>query len=90
MAENNRIHNLILEKRNRLSISGVNEVLGFEDETVVLKTNMGNLTVKGEHLRIGSFSASVGDIDIEGEDITALAYSEEESLKGGFFRRIMR
>ncbi len=90
MAENNRIHNIILEKRNRLNMSGVIEVVTFEDETIVLKTHMGNLTVKGEGLKIGSFSASSGDIDIDADMVSAIVYTDDEATKGGFFRRLMR
>ncbi len=90
MAENSRIHNIILEKRSRLNMTGISEVVAFEEETIQLKTEMGELTVKGEGLRIGAFSASLGDISIEGEVISALVYTDGTSGKGGLFRRLMR
>ena len=59
MSENGKkIHNVILEQRRRLNMSGVNEVIGFDDETITLDTELGMLTIKGEGLKIGSFSAS--------------------------------
>ena len=42
------IQNLVLENRQKLSISGVNDVLSFDDQVVVLETELGLLTVKGE------------------------------------------
>lgn len=91
MAEqmNARAHNIIIEQRKKLNLSGVTDVIGFEDETVVLKTVMGSLTVKGENLHIGSFSTTSGDIDIDGK-IVALVYSDDDGGKGGFFRRLKK
>lgn len=91
MAEqiNARIHNVIIEQRRKLNLSGVTDVLGFEDETIVLNTVMGSLTVKGEQLHIGSFSTASGDIDIDGK-IIALVYTDDDCGKGGFFRRLKK
>ena len=46
------IQNLILENREKLSISGVIDVLSFDDQVVMIETELGLLTVKGEELRI--------------------------------------
>ena len=46
------IQNLILENRSKLSISGVLDVLSFDDQVVVVETELGLLTVKGENIRI--------------------------------------
>lgn len=90
MSENGKkLHNVILEQRRRLNMSGVNEVIGFDDETITLDTELGMLTIKGEGLKIGSFSATSKDIDIEGE-IIALVYTGENTAKAGFFRRLMK
>ncbi len=91
MAEqvNAGIHNIIIEQRKKMNLSGVTDVVVFEDETVVLKTVMGTLTVKGEQMHIGSFSTSSGDIDIDG-NIIALVYSDDDGGKGGFFRRLRK
>ena len=48
----NMNHTVILENRNKLSIGGGLDVLGFDDETVSLSTEMGNLIVKGNGLRV--------------------------------------
>ena len=47
------LHSIIIGQRERVSLSGVTEVVGFDDETVLLKTVMGGLTIKGEELHIG-------------------------------------
>lgn len=85
------IQNLILENRGKLSISGVNDVLSFDDQVVILETELGLLTVKGENLRINKLSIDTLEVIIEG-NISCLAYSESNSNKssGGFFGKIFK
>ena len=85
----NRLHSVIVEQRKKLNMSGVTEVVGFEDETIILKTSLGGLTIKGQGLHIGSFSTQSGEINIDGI-ITALVYTGEESSKGGLLRKILK
>ena len=50
------IQNLILENREKLSISGVLDVLSFDDQVVIIETELGLLTIKGENLKISKLS----------------------------------
>ena len=50
------IQNLILENREKLSVSGVLDVLSFDDQVVIMDTELGMLTVKGDNLRINKLS----------------------------------
>lgn len=74
------IQNLILENRGKLSISGVLDVLSFDDQVVILETELGLLTVKGENIRINKLSIDTSEVIVEGE-ISYLAYSDKESEK---------
>ena len=76
----NIIQNLVLENRGKLSISGVLDVLSFDDQIVMVETELGLLTVKGEELRINKLSIDTQDVIIEGS-ITSLSYSEKEEKK---------
>ena len=71
------IQNLILENRGKLSISGVTDVLSFDDEIVILDTELGMLTVKGENIRINKLSIDTSEVIIEGE-ISAFSYSDKD------------
>ena len=75
------IQNLILENRGKLSISGVNDVLSFDDQVVMVETDLGLLTVKGDGLRINKLSIDTSEVIIEG-DISYLAYSDKDIEKG--------
>ena len=71
------VQNLILENRGKLSISGVLDVLSFDDQIVMVETELGLLTVKGENIRINKLSLDTSEIVIEGE-IDSLAYSNKD------------
>ena len=75
------IQNLILENREKLSISGVKDVLSFDDQVVMVETELGLLTVKGENIRINKLSLDTSEVIVEG-DISYLAYSDKEQEKG--------
>ena len=76
----NIMQNLILENRGKLSISGVNDVLSFDDQIVMVDTELGLLTVKGENLRINKLSLDTAEVIVEGE-ISSLAYSQNKQEK---------
>ena len=76
----NVIQNLVLENRSKLSISGVLDVLSFDDQIVIIETELGLLTIKGEELRINKLNIDSSEVVVEGE-INNLAYSEMDSDK---------
>ena len=76
LSNNNPVQNLVLENREKLSISGVLDVLSFDDQIVILETELGLLTVKGENLRINKLSLDTADVIVDGE-IYNLGYSEK-------------
>ena len=81
-----RPQNLILENRKRLSVSGVEEVSGFDDSHVRMRTNLGILLAQGEELLVESLSVETGDAVITGK-ISELIY-EEYSGDGGWLSRL--
>lgn len=85
------IQNLVLENREKLSVSGVNDVLSFDDQVVMIETELGLLTVKGEDLRINKLSIDTSEVIVEG-DISYLAYSEneQEKSKGSLLGKIFK
>ena len=76
----NIVQNLVLENRGRLSVSGVNDVLSFDDQVVMVDTELGLLTVKGENIGINKLSLDTAEVIIEG-DISSLAYSQNKQEK---------
>ena len=81
-------HNIILEGRRRLLVSGVKEVSRFDEGEIAMDTSMGELIVRGEELHIGRLSLDVGELSVEGH-VTELCYEETEPT-GGFWSRLFR
>lgn len=74
------MQNIHLENREKLNISGVKDVLSFDDQMVILETELGLLTIKGENLRINKLSIDTLDVSINGT-INTLIYSDHGSEK---------
>ena len=81
-------HHLVLEQRERLVISGVEEVARFDDETIVLTTSMGDLEIQGEGLHIEKLSLEGGELHVDGS-VTALIYETASREEPGFLRRLL-
>lgn len=84
------VHNLILEGRKNLSVSGVTDVVSFDENTVVLGTGCGELTIRGCQLHISKTNVETGELVMDGE-ISEMSYSDESSSSGGgIFSRIFK
>lgn len=81
-------HNLTLEERRNLVVTGVTDIGGYDEQTIVAQTEKGELTVKGEGLHIIKMSVEMGELHVEG-DIISLQYSELRQ-QGGFFSRLFK
>ena len=68
-------HKLTLDERSKLTMTGVTEVVSFDDATVVLRTVLGTLEVQGQQLKLTNLSLDGGQVTIDGH-ISALYYEE--------------
>lgn len=85
-----KVHNIILEDRRALTVSGVSDVDSFDEQTVMLYTEMGELTVRGSDLHMNKLNVETGEVSIEG-NISGLTYQDEPARSaGGFFGKIFR
>lgn len=71
------VQSLLLENKEILNVTGVEGVDNFNDESVVLLTNKGKLTIKGQKLNISKLNVDEGKLIVKG-NINALIYSENE------------
>ena len=79
-------HRIALDERERLSVTGVDEVLCFDEDRIELVTVKGRLTIIGEGLHIGKLSVETGELSVEGR-VTELGYEDERPV-GGFWSRL--
>ena len=78
-------HKLTLNERRQLTMTGVTEVVSFDETAVVLHTSLGSLLIQGRDLKLKTLSLDGGQVAVDGK-ICALSYEEPRS--GGAFRRL--
>lgn len=81
-------HKLTLNARKNLTLTGVTEVVSFDDTAVVLRTELGTLEVQGQELQLKTLSIDGGQVVVDGQ-ISALIYEEPRSAEG-FWGRLFR
>ena len=81
--------NIVIEDRNRISISGVEQVDSFNDTTIVLSTIKGGLSIKGEELNISKLNLDEGSVKISGT-INSLIYISKEGVPKNFIGKIFK
>lgn len=80
-------HKLTLNERRQLSMTGVSEVVSFDDTAVVLRTQLGTLVIQGQDLQLKTLSLEGGQVAVEGS-VSALHY-EDSRVGGSWLRRLM-
>lgn len=73
-------HNLILEDRGKLSLSGVTDVESFNDVEVSLYTSQGELVIRGKNLHVDEISLETGDLEMSGK-VKSLIYGDRDRTK---------
>ena len=81
------LHTLSLDGREKLSVTGVNDVGRFDESEIDMRTSKGELCIHGEGLHIEKLSLDSGEVLIGGK-IDSMEYGSEETDGGGFFSRL--
>ncbi len=79
-------HKLTLNERSSLTMTGVTEVVSFDETTVILHTSLGTMVIQGRDLQLKNLSLDGGQVAVEGT-VSAISYEELRS-GGGWLRRL--
>ena len=82
-------HNVIMENRKHMTVSGVLDIDSFSEDGIVLFTDLGELSVTGRDLHLGKLSVDTGELTLDGE-IESLTYYDSQPREKGFFARIFK
>lgn len=87
----NIMQNVVLENRERLNVTGINDILSFDDQVVILSTDLGMLTIKGSELKINKLNIDESEVKIEG-NISSISYSQDspERKNESIFSKIFK
>ncbi len=88
----NQSHRLHLTDRENMTVTGVRDVMSFDESEVLLETGLGMLTIRGSDLHVNRLTLEKGEVDVAGK-IDSLTYADVgtyrrqgESLLGRLFR----
>ena len=91
--ENKLSHRISVIARECMEIHGVNDVVSFDEQTVILNTACGGMTVDGSTLRVRVLNVEQGIVTLDGR-VDAITYFErddgDKNEKSGFFGRMFR
>ena len=82
-------HNLYLEDRSRLKLTGVSDVDSFDETAVTAYTVRGELNIAGTELRVLSLNTQTGELLLEGT-VSSLIYLDNAPKKQGLLSRLLR
>ena len=81
--------NVLLEERKKLTVTGVSDVDSFDEQSIVVFTDMGELCIRGQDLHINKLSVDTGELSIEG-NVFSLTYTDDGPRKESFFGKVFR
>lgn len=90
--EERKGHRWTLDRRQAAAVTGVEDVISFDEKEILLQTPYGRMTVKGEGLHVKRLDLEKGEADLEGQ-ISGVLYSSAgapDSPGGGFLSRLFR
>lgn len=83
-------HNVVMENREKVIITGIIDIHSFDDELVLTETEMGILTIKGRDLKMNKLNLDNTELVVEGQ-IGMLQYNDVDAMKkGGMFNKIFK
>lgn len=82
-------HRLTMEGRNHLAVTGVTDVMSFDEQAAVLDTSRGTLIIRGDALHVEQLNLEAGEVRLTGQ-VDSLTYQESAATQGGFLSRLFR
>lgn len=79
-------HNVSIADRKSVSLSGVSDVMSFDEGQVTLSTSLGVLTIEGSGMHIQKMNIASGEMVIDGE-INGMMYIDKSARKSGLFSK---
>ncbi len=88
--KNVKEQNIIIQNREKAIVTGVSDIHSFDDELVIIQTELGLLSIKGQNLKMNKLNLENNELIIEGRTI-AIAYSDAtENKKQGIMNKLFK
>lgn len=88
MIENTKIikHDVIIKSRNRLEMSGVSDVISYDENEILVVTDETSLSIEGENLKIEKFDSEKEDLTVNGLINGIFYFNKDLKKKKSFFK----
>ena len=83
-------NDILIRSRKHIEITGVRDVVSFDDRSVVMITSGGDMAVEGEELKVGVLDTEKGVVAVDGKINAVIYYDIENGGKRGFFGKTKR
>lgn len=83
-------HVIHIDNRQRIDITGVSEVITFNEDSILLVTNMGTLNIKGKNMKVNKLNVDNGDMSIEGEFISLTYVNKDVKNKESIMKKLFK
>ncbi len=80
LGNNTKQHKVIMINRKNCSLTGITDVIAFDEKEVILETQMGALFIRGENMHIKRLTLEQGEVDVEGS-IDSYMYSGKKAME---------
>jgi sporulation protein YabP len=87
MAEEGGTHSFRLEKREKIYMTGVRDIISFNEQLIEAMTDCGLVVISGEGLHISRLTTEKGDVDIDGR-IDSITYENDGTTRSGIWGRL--
>ncbi len=85
-------HTVFVDKRQSITMTGVLDVISFDEEAVIAETELGVLVLNGTNLHVNRLNLENGELSVEGE-IHSMNYEEPSSFtkgRAGFLSKLFK
>ena len=91
MEENRALlpHTLVIENRNKLTVTGATDIGSFDEESVIIFTDYGEITIQGNSLQVTRLSVDSGEFCAQG-NIISVGYVEKIQKNSSIFSKVFR
>jgi sporulation protein YabP len=85
-----RGHIVHIDDRQRIDITGVEGVVTFNEENVIVNTTMGVLNIKGRNMKVNKLNVDSGDMSVAGEINSVVYESKDRAVKGSILKKLFK
>ncbi len=82
-------HTVFLENRKNMKITGVNQIVAYDEHKVILKTDYGKMIISGKNIIAGEMSTNSKTMQITG-DIDFIQYQATRGKSESGIAKLLR